>query len=125
MKTLREQVLESGGKLYREPIEVPEWGTGPFYVTVMSGIDRDAFESRRTKDGEFDRHNFRARIVVKTLVGEDGVRIFTDADEFELGRTNSLPLSRVAEIAIRLNGLGADGIESAEKNSGQADGTAS
>ena len=112
-KSLRDKIL-AASDLKRELVEVPEWGMS-VYVATMTGTERDAFESStvtvRGKKKDINLNNFRARFLVKVLVDETGERIFSDADATDLGKKNSTILTRLFEVAQKLNGLGDEDVE--------------
>jgi hypothetical protein len=103
----------------REIVSVPEWG-GDVLVRGMTGKDRDAFEAdiaeRRGKKIEFHLNNFRAKLVVRTVIDEDGKLLFSDADVKWLGDKSAVALGRVFEVASRLSGLSEEDIEDLTKN---------
>jgi hypothetical protein len=104
----RDSILEADD-LPRESIEVPEWG-GMIYVRTMTGTERDAFESTLVEGEGMNRKqslaNFRARLVAITATDEKGVRLFSDDDATRLGMKSSLAISRIFNVAQRLNGIG-------------------
>jgi hypothetical protein len=114
----REQIL-TVVDITRELVEVPEWG-GEVYVTAMSGMERDAWEASlfSNKDGESTQNleNMRARLCAITIVDESGNRLFTDKEAKELGKKSAKALDRVFKVAQRLNGIGAESVDVAEKN---------
>ena len=108
--------------LKTQDVEVPEWG-GAVRVREFTAADRDAFEQSMVKIGadgkrEANMANMRAKLVSMSIVdAETGDLMFT-ADELELlGRKSAAALDRVFTVAQRLNGLGADDVADAEKNS--------
>jgi len=107
------------------PVEVPEWG-GTVWVKPMTAAGRDAFEVAVSDDnGEVDRKNFRAKLVVRTAVTPDGVRLFTDDDAKTIGAKNALPVNRVFEVAARASGLTPEDVAGLEGNSAGRDGDSS
>lgn len=106
-----------------EKVEVPEWG-GSVFVRVLSGTERDAFEasnvriSGKGKDRRIDPvlGNYRARLAVLAVCDEKGERIFSDEDAGAVGKKNAAALDRIVEAAHRINGMGEDSVEVAEKN---------
>lgn len=102
----------------KEEVEVPEWG-GSVLVATMDGTTRDAWEQSLAPapgSRKVDISNIRARLVALCCVDEHGQRVFTDADAVELGRKSSTALTRVAEVAQRLNGLTNEALEEAKGN---------
>lgn len=123
----------------QETVHVPEWG-GDVIVRGMTVRERDAFEASLQKPTgkakangqrapvqatEFDWSNFRAKLAVRCIVGEDGERIFEDGDAEQLGRKSALAVSRVFDVAQRLNGMSNQDIEELAGNSAVTAGDAS
>ena len=106
--------------LRRETVDVLEWG-GCVCVRCMTGTERDAFESEayavRGKNVEINRENFRARLLVRTLVNEEGKRLFSDQDLELLGGKSARALDRLFTVSMRLNGLSKEDVEDLTKNS--------
>lgn len=104
-----------------EWVEVPEWGGRTVGVREMTGTDRDNWEaSLNYVEGEEvkqDLQNFRAKLLVRCLVGEDLKPIFSAADVDALGKLSARALDRLARVAKRINGIGEKSLEQAEKNS--------
>lgn len=98
-----------------EDVPVPEWG-GTVRVSLMSGLARDKL-LERAGTGSIPVSQYQASILVATVVSEDGQALF-DADDVELLRRKSkLALDRVFDAAMRLNALGDEAKDDAEKNS--------
>jgi len=113
----RDQIL-SAKDLKTTVVKVPEWD-GEVTVRGMTGEERDAFEAAMYAAGDDDveaMRNIRARYAATCIVGENGERLFTDADVTALGRKSAAALSRVFEAARRLSGLTAKDQEGLEKN---------
>lgn len=114
----REQILSSVD-LKPEKVPVPEWGgESPdeafVYVRIMTGTERDAFE------GNWDSVKFkngRSYLAVTTICDEQGNSLFNPDDVEALGKKSSAALTRVLDVCMRLNRLGAKDIEELEKNS--------
>ncbi|OYD65956.1 UNVERIFIED_ORG: hypothetical protein BDU10_8607 [Burkholderia sp. CF145] len=108
--------------LKTETVDVPEWG-GAVIVRMMTGTQRDAYEAslmKRDGDGKYrvDTVNMRTKLLVHTVVDEAGRSLFDgDADVLELAGKSSAAIERLFTVAQRLNGLAADSVENAEKNS--------
>lgn len=111
--SLREQIL-AANDLPRERVTVPEWGVD-VWVRTLTGRERDAFEAAvfqtKGKDVQVKLENARANLVARCLVDESGARVFTDGDVAALGGKSALVLSRLYDVASRLNGLGDKEIE--------------
>lgn len=114
----REQIL-GADDIAMERVDVPEWG-GAIYVRVMSGTERDHYQSRRLtivgNSQRFNLENATVELVALTACDAKGKRLFSEADVAELGKKSSAALQRIAAVAQRLNGLAPDSVEDAEKN---------
>ena len=120
----KSQILEAADLGFEE-VEVPEWG-GSVRVRMMTGSERDAFETEiyevKGDDVKFNRENFRARLLVRTIADEKNDRIFSDADIQTLGKKSAKVLDRLFAVAQKLNGISAADREEMIKNSGGGDG---
>ena len=113
---LTKEAILAAQDLKSEEVEVSEWG-GSVTVRSMTGVQRDAFgASLRSADGMLNLDNYRAKLLVRCLVGEDGSPMFTDADILALGGKSSAALDRVTLVAERINLMSPDAVEKAEKN---------
>lgn len=119
---IRAAILASDD-LPREPVDVP-WETGgaKVYIRGMTSTEKDAWIARTMPDGGTFRWtpNLTAELVVKTLVDEDGERIFTDADAPALGGKGAPALGALFAVAMRLSGLQEDEVEVVEADLGTA-----
>lgn len=91
----------------RELVDVPEWG-GSVYVQAMSAYERAEFieEVSLAKDKPVTSAVVLTKLLALCVADEDGVRIFSDQDREALGTRSILVLDRLANIALRINGLG-------------------
>lgn len=110
-------MLDREAILRKRPVEtravdVPEWG-GEVYVRVLSGRERDAFETAAAKN----QVNLRARLACMCLCDDKGERLFQDNEFPKLGDLDGRGLDRVFDAACELNRLRASDIEAEEKNS--------
>jgi hypothetical protein len=99
--------------LPREVVDVPwELGGQKLYVRGLTADEKDEFVATSTSDGDFQwKRGFTALLVCRTLVDEDGARIFDDADAPSLGAKSGRVLSDLYDVAARLSGLVAEEIE--------------
>lgn len=116
---------EKATTIPRERLELPELG-GFVFVKGMTGGERDEFEkSCRDPKGRL-RGNTRARLAVRTVVNEDGSRVFTDDDIQTVGRIRVDVLQKVFNLAQKLSGISdADVEELGGDSDGPEAGTAS
>ena len=120
MTLQREQILATRGTLKRELVAVPEWG-GAVIVQELTAADRDAFEAscviKKGKSLEANLVNLRAKLIARAVVGEDGTRVFADADAEQLGQLSAAAVNRLFEVAQRLSGLTDQDVEELVGNS--------
>lgn len=112
----KEQILQAND-LKREVVFVPEWG-GEVTVRTLTGEEKDAYEMAMYAGGKKDLSNIRAGLLARAIVGDDGKRLFTDAEVQALGRKSASALDRVYSAAARLSGISKDDEKEFEKNSG-------
>jgi hypothetical protein len=110
----REQIL-AADDLKSEEVDVPEWG-GSVKVIVMTGVARDSFQEQMAA-GDKSISYFQNCLLVATLVDGDDAPLFAAADMDALRLKSAAVVTRVANVAERLNGFGAKVVEDAEKNS--------
>jgi hypothetical protein len=115
----RDQILNAKD-LRTEPVAVPEWG-GEVAVRMLTGTERDAFEASlfvgEGQERRQDMANVRAKLIARTVVGDDGKLVFTEADIAALGEKSAAALDRVFTVAQRINGLGAKDVADLAGNS--------
>jgi hypothetical protein len=114
-QTLKRDAVFAALDLKTERIDVPEWG-GTLLMRGMTGAQRDSFDQSSVSIGvEHGLENFRARLLVACAVDEQGAALFSEADIATLSAKSGAVLDRLARIARRLSGLGAEE-EAAAKN---------
>lgn len=111
----KDQILGSTD-VHVETADVPEWG-GQVCIRTMTGIERDDFEDRIARSDKASGENWRAKLLVKCICDDKGVRLFSDDESTKLGGKNAPVLARLFKVASRLNKLGREDIEAYEKNS--------
>src|SRR5438093_8913421 len=89
----------------------------------MTCIERVDFEeavfTRRGPDQEVNRKIYLQELLSRTLVGEDGQRLFTSSDDIaSLGGKKALVLLRLSGVAAELNGLSERDAQQLTANSG-------
>jgi hypothetical protein len=60
--------------------------------------------------------NIRARMLAYCALGDDGKRLFTDADAVALGQKSGAALDRCVKVAQRLNKLTEDDLKEIKGN---------
>ena len=126
MSLLTRDAILAAPDLLTEEVSVPEWG-GTVLVRGLTGTERDAFEEEmitgKGKNRDVNLSNFRARLIVKSVVDKSGKRLFTQADMVALGGKSAAAIQRVFQVAMRLSGMSEEDVEELTKNSepGQSD----
>lgn len=104
-----------------QPVEIP--GVGCCHIRVLSGFERDAWESGNHEwDEKSNRsratfRNARARLLVLCLCDAQGNRLF-DKEGYadHLGRMDNTILDKLYDEATALNKLTRESQEATEKN---------
>jgi hypothetical protein len=111
---LTRDLILSVNDIQQEVVDVPEWG-GKVLVRGMTGSQRDLFErtvvQTKGKNVEANFENFRAKLLIWTVVDAEGTRLFRETDVVALGKKSAAAMSRVAEVASRLSGLSTEDVE--------------
>lgn len=122
MATLSKTQIQAASDIVTELVPVPEWG-GDVAVRMLTATERDVFEQSLIRTGtdgkrEPDLANMRAKLCAACIVdGVTGDRLFADHEVDQLGNKSGAVLDRITKVAQRLNGMGADAVDQAEKNS--------
>ncbi|MBN3852812.1 hypothetical protein G3N59_05405 [Paraburkholderia sp. Ac-20340] len=108
----RDQILAAQDR-ESEVINVQEWG-GEVRVAVLSGAGREKVQAAA---GKLSTVQFGALLLALTLIDEAGAPLFGEDDIAALANKNVDVISRVLDVAIRVNKLTVSDVEEAEKNS--------
>ena len=104
-----------------ERVDVPEWN-GHVFVRTLSGDERDEIEGKVSSLKQIGTaaawRGVRALLVGKTVVNEQGERLFTDKQIAALGGKNAAPLDRCFSVAQRLAKLTDSDVDDLVGNSG-------
>lgn len=107
----RDQILALGFKS-----EVVATRDGDFRVRVMSGAVREEFEAAMKREETSPTGTIRAGWLRWTVCDDAGALLFTDDDVSKLALLDADVLIQVFEAALRINGMGKNAVEAAEKN---------
>lgn len=107
----RDEILGAG---FRS--EVVSTRIGDFRVRVMSGAVREQFEAAVADDSQKQRGLIRARWLRWTVCDDSGALLFSDDDIYPLSNLDADVIIPVFETAMRINGIGQQAVEDAEKN---------
>ncbi len=91
-------------------------GLGEVGLRVMTGTEREAWESQCFKDGKTDLEHFRAKLLAKTLCDADGVRLFSDDDIATVSELDAPVLIALYGHASTLNALTTEDVDELTKN---------
>lgn len=114
-----EQIIEADD-MKTVDVEVPEWG-GSIRLRSLTGAERDQFEAESVeidkKTGQpipLPPKNFRAKLIAKCAVKEDGTKVFQSKLSVEaLGNKSAAVLTRLAFECQKLNGMADEDVEEA------------
>ena len=108
----REEIL-AAKDLKEEIVDIPEWG-GTVRIVTMTGAERDSFDallSKKRIGDTVDIRGIRPYLVLLTVHGENGERLFTEVDLPALEAKSGLVIDRLSAIARKLNALTDEEIE--------------
>lgn len=75
------------------------------FVREMTGAERVAYEVEQDSKGAAGLENFRARLIVRTLVDESGARVFEDKDADAVGALPDGQTRAAFDKAAEVNSL--------------------
>ena len=108
----RDQIF-SANDFKTKDIPVEAWG-GTVRIRGLSAKDRDEFESSLALTQ--DMRNLRARLVVKSIVDDQGVRVFSDEDAEALGDKDGEVMDMLFDEVRNLSGMSDEALGIAEGN---------
>ncbi len=119
MKLNRAKILKCTN-LKTETVNVPEWG-GDVTVRELDGKGRDAWEmgvitQNKKGDAKFNGVNARAKLIIRSVIDDDGNLIFTDDDIDAIGCLSASALGKVFDVASKLSGLTSEDMAELEEN---------
>lgn len=119
MHTDKATLLALKARLVIEGVKV-DGLDAPIFVRGLTGKERDSFENacfvQRGKQRVLSTENIRAKLLVRAICDEAGARLFTDAEEGELGALPAQVLDALFTVAQRLSGLGSTEIEELQED---------
>lgn len=96
-------------------VSVPEWG-GDITLSVLASKDRDRYEELLTSETIDKYDNVVANYVAKSIVDENGERMFSEQDITELGKKSGAVMLRIFKQAGELNDFSDKEITELAKN---------
>ena len=103
-------------ELQRELVAVPEWG-GSVWVQEMDAAARDRFDAWVVKRAGNEVGGMRLRVLIATVVNEDGTPMFSDLDIPDLMKKSSRATSRLSDVGMKLSGMNEEAKVETVKNS--------
>ena len=102
---------------------------GTVLVRGLTGRERDEFEAsvmvRYAGEMVQDLANIRAKLISRCVIGDDGQRLFTDADVTALGEKSGAAINRMFTVASRLSGLRDEDVKELTQDFGGTNGASS
>lgn len=116
----REAIIAAGPTLARERVYIEVLG-GEVIVQELPSLERDEFEASvitgKGKNLDVVLKGIRAKMFIRSIVDEDGNRVFTDQDIAIVNTFGSRCVDQVFSVAQRLNGITNKDVEETAKNS--------
>lgn len=123
----KDQILGADDLPTRD-VPVPEWG-GDVRVRGLTGTERDRFEMKmaasRKSGSTIPEGDFRAELIGRCMVDEDGKRVFTDKEIARLGAKSGAALDRVFDVVRELSGMTEGAAEAVAEDFDEAPGDGS
>lgn len=118
MADIRATILDAQD-LESEFLEIPEWGV-TVEVRGMTARDRSSLQRKiAQKDGP-DLEAWYWELALSCVYDpETGKRVFDKADRDVILGKSALVLSRIADVATRLSGMGVGSVEEAQQELGE------
>ncbi|MEM9752561.1 MAG: hypothetical protein AAF916_04170 [Planctomycetota bacterium] len=115
MSDLKEAILKPRPRRVQK-VHVPEWDVD-VYVHAMTSAEKEAWEDTITdKKGRVRKKNLRADLAVEVMRDANGDRIFERDDVDDLAEQPASALSRIYDVAMKLNGVTEEDVEDIEEN---------
>ena len=130
----KEDILQAED-LHAEKILVPEWPKdgqpGELYLRTLSGLEKEEWQKETTvtkqyhdRTGELHvettiiRELFRAKLLSRVMVNQDGERLFVNHDDLiGLSGKSAAVIERLFDKALEMNGMTKKEVDEIEKNS--------
>jgi hypothetical protein len=115
----RAEILGKDDRTYQD-VRVREWN-GTVRVQSLTGTERDQWEEacqeQKGKEKIFSTKQLREKLLSFCLVDAEGKKLFSEGDIALLADKNASALTRLFDVARKLNGIGAQDVEELTKNS--------
>ena len=115
----RAEILGKDDRTLKD-VPCPEWG-GKVRVQSLTGTERDQWEmacqEQKGKEKVFSTDKLREKLLSFCLVDSEGKKLFSEGDIALLAEKNAAALTRLFDVARKLNGIGIQDVEELTKNS--------
>lgn len=119
----RAEILGKDDRTYQD-VKISQWG-GSVRVQSLTGTERDQWEEacqeQKGKDKIFSTKQLREKLLSFCLVDAAGKKLFSEGDIALLADKNAAALTRLFDVARKLNAIGAQDVEELTKNSEAAE----
>ena len=115
MKVLSKMDVIRNKELKKVLVDVPEWG-GSLWVQEMTGEQRDRFDRWVTEKAD-GVGGFRVRVLIATVVDEEGIPLFSDLDIPDLNKKSGKAVAKLSDKGMELSGMTEGAKEVEIKNS--------
>ena len=118
----RAEILAVNDRTYQD-VPTKEWKLGSAVrVQSLTGTERDQWEEacqeQKGKDRVFSTKQLREKLLSFCLVDAEGNKLFSEGDIALLAEKNAAVLTRLFDVARKLNGIGTQDVEELVKNCG-------
>ena len=123
----RAEILGKDDRTWQD-VRIKEWN-GTVRVQSLSGTERDQWEEacqeQKGRDKVFSTKQLREKLLSFCLVDAEGKKLFSEGDIALLADKNAAALTRLFDVARKLNAIGVQDVEDLVGNSGAAQGGSS
>ena len=124
MAILNMKQILSADDLESQTMTIPEWG-GEVIIRTMTEADRSKIEAsviqQNGSNQSVNMERYKVKIVVASLVDEEGKRLFTQKSIDALRQKSARPINRIVNAAQKLNGISDDDVEELMGNSNETE----
>jgi len=124
MAILNIKQILSADDLESQTMTIPEWG-GEVIIRTMTEADRSKIEAsviqQNGSNQSVNMERYKVKIVVASLVDEEGKRLFTQKSIDALRQKSARPINRIVNAAQKLNGISDDDVEELMGNSNETE----
>lgn len=107
-------ILSLASRLRVEPVTI-EGVADPIFLRTLTGRERDGFEqscfTQKGKDRVMNTENIRAKLLVRSICDDKGVRLFQDGEADSLGGIPADILDILFSKAQKMSGLAPSDVE--------------